>query len=110
MTTEERFQRIEENLLVQSRLQANTDRALAAFRDHVNEWVKHTEAWNERLQAWGEKTQAWGEKTQAWGEKTQAWIEEAEVRIAQLEAMSKAILERWDRFLQGRGGDGHKTK
>jgi hypothetical protein len=87
MTSEERLQKIEENLLVQSRLQANTDRALAEFKDEVREWIKHTEEWNGQIQG---------------------WVTKAEARITQLEAISTAVLERWDRFLRGHEGDGQK--
>jgi hypothetical protein len=73
MTSEERFKKIEGNLLVQSELVARFER------------------------------------------KVDAWIEPAEGRItnegniAQLQAMWQGVMERWDRFLQGREGDGHNA-
>jgi hypothetical protein len=48
--------------------------------------------------------------------KVDAWIGQAEGRITQnernvtqLQAMWQGVMERWDRFLQGREGDGHNA-
>ncbi|MGH9327157.1 MAG: hypothetical protein ACRD2B_10820 [Terriglobia bacterium] len=47
-------------------------------------------------------------RVEDWTQNTQSWIRSAETRIAQLEAISTAVLERMDRFIQGREGNGQK--
>jgi hypothetical protein len=47
-------------------------------------------------------------RTEAWMEQTQEWIEQAEARMTQFEAVSTAVLERVDRFIQGREGNGQR--
>jgi hypothetical protein len=94
MTEEERFAKLEDNMLVQAELVARLERRVDQFTEDTREWIKHTEAWSHEVQRWVAQAEA--------------RLTLAEARMTQLEAMSTAILERMDRFIQGREGNGHK--
>jgi hypothetical protein len=41
-------------------------------------------------------------------ERTEEGMEQAEARMTQLDSISTPVLERMDRFIQGREGNGHR--
>ena len=87
MTVQERVTKLEENMLVQAEL-------LARFERRVDQFMERTEEWMDR--------------TEEWMEQTEARMGQAEARITQLEGISTAVLERMDRFIRGREGNGHR--
>lgn len=80
MTTEQRVKNLEEQMLVQAGLMVRLENRLDQFSAHVEAWVNATE---NRLA-------------------------QNEVRMVQLEERHSAVLQRLDRFIAGREGNGEK--
>ncbi|HEY6293317.1 MAG TPA: hypothetical protein VI455_17335 [Terriglobia bacterium] len=79
MALEERVTRIEEQMLVQSELTVRFERRVEQFMERTEQFI----------------------------ENMGRWIESAERRMARLEVLSTAVLERIERFIQGQERNGH---
>jgi hypothetical protein len=100
MTIEERLEAIAQTLELTARMQQQTEKALAQVEDR-------TASVEERTRKLEDEMLVQAQLVSRFERRVDAWIESAETRMARLEVLSTAVLERIDRFIAGQERNGH---
>lgn len=100
MTIEERLEAIAQTLELTARMQQQAERALAQVEGR-------TASVEERARKLEDQMLVQAQLVSRFERRVDAWIESAETRMARLEVLSTAVLERIDRFIAGQERNGH---
>jgi hypothetical protein len=107
MTIEERLEAIAQTLELTARMQQQTERALAQVEGRTSSLEDRTASIETRTRKLEDETLVQAQLVSRFERRVDAWIESAETRMARLEVLSTAVLERIDRFIAGQERNGH---
>jgi hypothetical protein len=120
MTTEERFQKIEQTLERTAQVAHETELRLAL---HHEQMERHREQMDREIAEVKERQRRLDDsmivqgamlarldrRVEEFVDRTEGWMNSAETRMAKLEVLQTAVLERIDRFIAGRDTNGREN-
>jgi len=117
MSIEERLEAITQTLELTARMQQQRERDLAASEDRREQELaavkvrtgQELAAAKERTKRLEDQLVVQAELVARFERRVDDWIESAETRLARLEVLSTAVLERIDRFIAGQERNGREN-
>jgi predicted nucleic acid-binding Zn-ribbon protein len=108
MNIDERLEALTQSVELLARLHQQTENEIQRTQKQIRGTEERVTKLDENMLVQAELVARFERKVDAWIEQAEERMQKSEADVTELRAMWTAVIERWDRFIQGREGNGSK--